>query len=107
MINTCTEEMKDVDIDLSDVECITSNNNTAVEDLLVWSQNQKQLTIDPNDSGRYDLQILSSEGRLVHQNRSISYASVINLDQVQTGIYFVRIVNLESGNIGLKKIFVY
>jgi hypothetical protein len=53
------------------------------------------------------LVILSSDGRVVSQNESISNARVVDLTHIVTGIYFVRIVDEENGSIGVKKIFVH
>ncbi len=107
LINTCTEEITDLNIDLGDIECVTHNENTDISDLLVWNQNQKQLIIKSDNRRILGLVILSSDGRVVSQNESISNARVVDLTHIVTGIYFVRIVDEENGSIGVKKMFVH
>jgi hypothetical protein len=43
LINTCTEEITDLNIDLGDIECVTHNENTDISDLLVWNQNHHKI----------------------------------------------------------------
>ena len=64
-VNICTNESVDIEVDLSIIDCTTRAALFDLTDVLTWSQLQKQFLVNDVVDGNYNLQVLSTDGRLI------------------------------------------
>ena len=107
IVNSCTDASEDFEIDLSDIECITSSKSIEVADVILWNQTDKQIKVNQLLNDNYQLQVLALDGRLVNQNNNLESGDMIDLNALKPGLYIVRITDENKSKIGLTKILIY
>jgi len=106
-LNKCTNENTEFEIDLSEIDCTTNIEDTDLSKMLKWNQVNKILFVENDIQEEIEIQILSTDGRLVASNSVNQSELRIKLDHIMTGIYIVRIIDRKLNKLGLKKIFVH
>jgi len=102
--NNCTGESTSLVIDLSDAQCVTAIDEEDISQNVEWNTYSKVLSITPWNGKDIDVQVFAMDGRVVMNKSAIQRAESIDLSQLNTGIYFIRVV--QEGQVALmKKIF--